>query len=196
MLGGSRRAKTSLDNLRAQMKIMVDGPSDDDFVLCKRLPGGGAAYVASRMCREAQNHYFHEFGGKDFTVSDAKANAAGLHTPAPRTHKGIPQKSVAGSKQHAVQQQLAELKRALAGEAGAVASATVSEDDVKQFQRLALETQKERQSAQQLEEQLEKHDKRAETEGKGGRSGACGAGARAKKETQQVTKRSCTCQIR
>jgi len=114
MLGGSRWAGTSLDNLRAQMKIMVDGPPDDDFVLCKRLPGGGAAYVASQMCREAQNHYFHEFGGKDFTVSDARANAAGLHTPAPRTHKGAPQKSKAGSKQHAVQQQLAELKRALA----------------------------------------------------------------------------------
>ena len=37
MLGGSRRAKTSLDNLRAQMKIMVDGPPEDDFVHCKKL---------------------------------------------------------------------------------------------------------------------------------------------------------------
>jgi hypothetical protein len=97
-------------------------------------------------------------GGKDFTLSDAKANAAGLHTPAPRAHKGRPLKSVAGSKGHAVQQQLAELKCALAREARAVASSSSSGDlEVNPCRRLALKTQSDRWSTEQ-DQKLQVHE--------------------------------------
>ena len=57
-----------------------------------------------------------------YSKCDAKTNVAGLQTMVPRTHKGLPQKTHAGSKRHAVQQQLVELKSAFVGTAGAVAS--------------------------------------------------------------------------
>ena len=152
-IGGNRRAKTSLENLRAEMKIMVDGPPIDDFVLCKNLSGGAAMYVASHLCLQAQHYYYSLYGGRDCTQSDAKANMAGLQTMIPRTHKGLPQKTQAGSKRHAVQQQLVELKSALVGTAGSVAS----DPQGHEFRQLALAAQAERWSAQQ-EKRLEGHE--------------------------------------
>jgi hypothetical protein len=113
VLAGQRRAGTSLKQLRAQMKIMLDGPDPGSFVACKPQPFGACLYQASPLCLKAQHKYVELFGSKDFTTSDARKDS-GDKPVVPNSHKGLPQKSREGSKRHALSSQYGELRSAMA----------------------------------------------------------------------------------